>query len=111
MNCKWRGHQLTFATYLAFYRNTWGIKIAWQVDALTCRLNRVEPSYIRVDADEVTYPAHVILRYRLEQAMMSGDLAVAELPGAWSDGLHAFLAFGPGMTLKAVCKTSIGSLA
>ena len=78
---------------------------------MTRRLNRVEPSYIRVDADEVTYPAHVILRYRLEQAMMSGDLAVAELPVLGPTGCMRFLAFGPGMTLKAVCKTSIGSLA
>ena len=34
---------------------------------------RVEPGFIRVDADEVTYPAHVILRYRLEQALVAGD--------------------------------------
>ena len=33
MNCKWRGHQLTFATYLAFYRNTLGDQDAWQFDA------------------------------------------------------------------------------
>ena len=49
---------------------------------------RVRPGFIRVDADEVTYPRHVILRYRLESAMIAGDLAVADLPGAWNDG-HA----------------------
>jgi carboxypeptidase Taq len=52
---------------------------------------RVERSLIRVDADEMTYPAHVILRFRLEQALVAGSLAVADLPGAWNDGLHALL--------------------
>ena len=56
---------------------------------------RVERSFIRVDADEVTYPAHVILRFRLEQALIAGDLTVADLPGAWSDGLHALLGIRP----------------
>ena len=56
---------------------------------------RVAPSHIRVDADEVTYPAHVILRYRLEKAMIAGDLALAELPGAWNEGLRGLLGLTP----------------
>jgi carboxypeptidase Taq len=56
---------------------------------------RVQRSFIRVDADELTYPAHVILRFRLEQAMVAGDLGVADLPGAWNDGLHALLGITP----------------
>jgi len=56
---------------------------------------RVERSFIRVDADEMTYPAHVILRFRLEQALISGDLRVADLPGAWNDGLKALLGIVP----------------
>jgi carboxypeptidase Taq len=55
----------------------------------------VEPGFIRVDADEVTYPAHVILRFRLEQALVSGDLLVADLPGAWTDGLTDLLGITP----------------
>lgn len=55
----------------------------------------VARSYIRVDADEMTYPAHVILRFRLEQALISGDLAVADLPGAWNDGFRALLGLTP----------------
>lgn len=51
----------------------------------------VRPDFIRVDADEVTYPAHVILRTRLERAMLAGDLALADLPGAWSDGMRDLL--------------------
>ena len=56
---------------------------------------RVERGFIRVDADEVTYPAHVILRFRLERAMIAGDLAVADLPGAWNDGLRSLLGIVP----------------
>jgi carboxypeptidase Taq len=56
---------------------------------------RVERGCIRVDADEMTYPAHVILRFRLEQALVAGDLPVAELPGAWNDGMRDLLGIVP----------------
>lgn len=68
---------------------------AWSEDNLRRHLTRVQRSLIRVDADEVTYPAHVILRYRLERALLAGDLAVADLPGAWSDGLYGLLGVRP----------------
>jgi carboxypeptidase Taq len=67
----------------------------WQPENLWKSYNRVERGLIRVDADEVTYPAHVILRYRLEQAMIAGDLAIAELPGAWNDGMRRLLGVVP----------------
>jgi carboxypeptidase Taq len=56
---------------------------------------RVERGFIRVDADEMTYPAHVILRFRLERAMIAGDLSVADLPGAWNEGFAALLGRTP----------------
>lgn len=56
---------------------------------------RISRGFIRVDADEMTYPAHVILRFRLEQALVSGDLLVADLPGAWNEGLHTLLGITP----------------
>ena len=56
---------------------------------------RIERGFIRVDADEMTYPAHVILRFRLEQAMVGGDLAVADLPGAWNEGMRDLLGITP----------------
>ena len=56
---------------------------------------RVEPGPIRVEADEVTYPAHVILRYNLERAMIAGNLEAADLPGAWNDGMRALLGIKP----------------
>jgi carboxypeptidase Taq len=60
------------------------------------RLNtRVERSLIRVDADEVTYPGHVILRYRLERALLVGDLALKDLPAAWNDGMRHLIGIVP----------------
>lgn len=56
---------------------------------------RIERGFIRVDADEMTYPAHVILRFRVEQALIGGALAVAELPGAWNEGFHSLLGMVP----------------
>jgi carboxypeptidase Taq len=47
-------------------------------------INRVHPSFIRVDADEVTYCLHVILRFELEQELITGRLSTAELPEAWN---------------------------
>jgi len=67
----------------------------WQPEAFHRRQIRVSPGPIRGDADEVTYPAHVILRYRLEQAMIAGDLAPADLPGAFNDGLKALIGIVP----------------
>jgi carboxypeptidase Taq len=67
----------------------------WDAEALYRRQIRVERSLIRVDADEVTYPAHVILRYRLERAMIAGDLVPADLPGAWAEGLRGLLGIVP----------------
>jgi carboxypeptidase Taq len=51
----------------------------------------VQPSLIRVSADPLTYPLHIILRFELELALIEGDLAVADLPGAWRDGMRRLL--------------------
>lgn len=68
---------------------------AWSAENLYRLYTKVERSLIRVDADEVTYPAHVILRYRLEKALLSGDLQVADLPGAWRDGMLELVGIAP----------------
>jgi len=68
---------------------------AWEPDNLYRLNTRVERSLIRVDADEVTYPAHVILRYRLERAMIAGDLALEDLPAAWNDGMRRLIGIVP----------------
>ncbi|KAF9403985.1 hypothetical protein BGZ94_004430 [Podila epigama] len=53
--------------------------------------NRVEPGYIRVEADEVTYGLHVILRYEIEKALIEGDITVAEVPGLWNAKMKEYL--------------------
>jgi carboxypeptidase Taq len=55
----------------------------------------VRPSLIRVEADEVTYNLHIALRARLELALIRGDLAVADLPGAWDEGMEELLGLRP----------------
>jgi carboxypeptidase Taq len=54
-------------------------------------VNDVQPSLIRVEADEATYNLHIALRFELELALLSGDLAVADLPGAWNERFEALL--------------------
>jgi carboxypeptidase Taq len=75
-----------FAEFLApLLRAVFGVSgPAYEPDNLYRAGIRVSRGLIRVDADEVTYPAHVVLRYRLERAMLAGDLKLADLPGAWA---------------------------
>jgi carboxypeptidase Taq len=54
------------------------------LDEFWLLVNRVKPSHIRVEADEATYNLHIILRYEMEQRLVSGELAVADLPLAWN---------------------------
>lgn len=68
---------------------------AWDVENFYRLYTRVERGFIRVDADEVTYPLHVVLRYRLERALLSGDLPLADLPGAWNEGMRDLLGITP----------------
>jgi len=68
---------------------------AWGAENLGRLYKKVEKGFIRVDADEVTYPAHVILRYRLEKALLADDLSLDDLPQAWGDGLHELLGIRP----------------
>jgi carboxypeptidase Taq len=67
----------------------------WKADALYRHQIRVRRGFIRVDADEVTYPAHVILRYQLERAMLAGDLRPADLPGTWAAAMREMLGVAP----------------
>ncbi|EAQ80782.1 carboxypeptidase M32 [Blastopirellula marina] len=58
-------------------------------------VNDVQPSLIRVEADEATYNLHIIIRFELEQALLSGDLPVADLPGAWNEKYQQMLGVVP----------------
>jgi carboxypeptidase Taq len=58
-------------------------------------INEVQPSLIRVDADEVTYNLHILIRFELERAMIEGDLQAADLPGAWREKYERYLDITP----------------
>ncbi|WP_342628963.1 carboxypeptidase M32 [Nguyenibacter vanlangensis] len=64
---------------------------AWSAESLYHAVTRVRPGFIRVDADEVTYPAHVLVRYQLETALIDGSLALRDLPEAFNAGIFNLL--------------------
>src|SRR5256714_898884 len=67
----------------------------WDVENVYGHLTRVRRGLIRVDADELTYPLHIMLRYELEQQLLSGELAVRDLAEAWSAGMEQRLGIRP----------------
>jgi len=58
-------------------------------------INKVEPSLIRVEADEVTYNLHILLRFEMEQALLSGELSVADAPAAWDAKMQQYFGLTP----------------
>ena len=60
-------------------------------DSFYRAVNRVSPSFIRVEADEATYGLHVILRFELEQQLIEGTLAIKDLPDAWNARYQEYL--------------------
>jgi carboxypeptidase Taq len=85
---------LRFAAPL-FRETLGGDGAAWEADNLIRLYRRVRRGLVRVDADEVTYPLHVLLRYRLEKALVEGALEVDALPGAWNEGMQQLLGVRP----------------
>jgi carboxypeptidase Taq len=88
----WENHvarNRAFAPVLAEELSRGGHAI--ETGALYSQLARVGPSLIRVSADQVTYPLHIILRFQLERALIEGGLDVADLPAAWNDGMLRLL--------------------
>lgn len=65
------------------------------LDDFLFAINDVQPSFIRVEADEATYNLHIILRFELEQALLTGDLAPGDVPGAWNEKMHRSLGLTP----------------
>ncbi len=65
------------------------------LDEFVFAINAVQPSTIRVEADEVTYNLHILLRFELELALMRGELKVADLPSAWNERFKAYMGFEP----------------
>ncbi len=81
-----------FAGILApLLREHFGQQAAFEADNLHRLLTRVKPGFIRVNADEVTYPAHIILRYEIERALIEGDIEPDDIPKLWDEKMHTLL--------------------
>ena len=67
------------------------------IDALDMHyaVNQVEASLIRIEADELTYPLHIMLRYDIERMMIDGEITVEELPQVWNDKIEEYLGIRP----------------
>ncbi len=72
------------------------------LDAFYKGINQVQPSLIRVEADEATYNLHIMLRLELEIALMEGSLAVKDLPEAWNTRMQEYLGITPPDNAKGV---------
>ncbi len=68
-----------------------GARPAFEPGSLHRLLTRVQPGFIRVDADELTYPAHVILRYGIEKRLIEGEVEAEDIPALWDDGMARLL--------------------
>ncbi|KPA81046.1 putative mitochondrial carboxypeptidase [Leptomonas pyrrhocoris] len=86
------GHAASFVEYLAkrlpeFFEP----QPAFSPENLKKALQRVQPGYIRVDADEVCYPLHVILRYEIERDLMEGKMEAEDVPRVWNEKMQQYL--------------------
>lgn len=102
------GHSLPFWTHFyprlqKLFPDNLG---AVSLDDFYRAINRVHPSFIRVDADEVTYSLHIILRFELEKALIEGSLPVKEVPDAWNAKMKEYLGITPH-TLSEGCLQDI----
>ena len=84
---------------VGFWRGAWpdlctalgGAPNGLEPDGFVAALASVAPTPIRVESDPVSYPLHIVLRFDLELALLSGDLAVSDLPAAWNDAMRDLL--------------------
>lgn len=72
-------------------RQAFGDQDAFEPSNLHRLLTRVQPGLIRVDADEVTYPAHIILRYEIERPLIEGDIQAEDIPQLWNQKMQELL--------------------
>lgn len=80
---------------------------AFSAENLFRQATRVERSFIRVEADELTYPLHVVLRHELEKQLVEGRLAVADLPDAWDASMRDLLGLSTGTDHGAGCMQDV----
>jgi carboxypeptidase Taq len=83
---------LPFLVYLnPLIKTEFADQAAFSVENLYKNITRVKPNLIRVDADEVTYPLHIVLRYELEKGLFKGEIALKDLPHYWGEAMKKYL--------------------
>ena len=70
-------------------------------------VSKVNPGYIRVFADEVTYPMHILLRYEIEKALFSGDIKAKDIPSLWDEKMKAYLGIDTVGNYKDGCMQDV----
>lgn len=90
------GESLEFFSWLRpLLDKEFGKEIGLNPQNLYNIITKLKSSLIRVESDEVTYPIHIIIRYNLEKAMLSGDLPIEDLPLAWEEKMNELLQIKP----------------
>ncbi|STR44863.1 carboxypeptidase M32 [Iodobacter fluviatilis] len=84
-----------------------GDQPAFEAANLAKMYTRVHPDFIRVDADELTYPAHVILRYEIERALIDGEIEADDVPALWDEKMQAYLGVDTKGNFKNGCLQDI----
>ena len=93
-----------FIDYLTpLVRSHFGEQSAFTAENLYRVTTKVQPGLIRVDADEVTYPLHIILRYEIEKALFSGEIMIKDLPQVWDELIEKYL----GLSTKGNYKDGV----
>lgn len=80
---------------------------AFEVDNLQKLYNKVKPDFIRVDADELTYPLHVILRFEIEEAIINGKMSPDDIPRVWNEKMSEYLGVDTSNNFKNGCMQDI----
>jgi carboxypeptidase Taq len=86
---------------------SFGEKEELEIENLIKIYSKVEPSLIRVDADEVTYASHVILRYEIERALINGQIEASDIPDMWNDKMQEALGLNTKGNYKDGCMQDV----
>lgn len=69
-------------------------------------INIVKPSFIRIEADELTYCLHIMIRYEIEKDLIAGEIAVKDLPQIWNEKYEAYMGIAPATDAEGVLQDS-----
>lgn len=84
-----------------------GTQPAFEASNFVAWNQRVKPGFIRIDADEVSYPAHVILRYEIERALIDGEIEVDDIPALWDEKMRHWLGLSTEGNYRDGCMQDI----